>query len=362
MFNILLVDDEPLIRRGLRTIINRNFSNFAIVGEASNGLEALQLLQQNNVDVVISDIRMPFKDGIELVKDIHENYPYIFTIIISGYNDFEYAKQAIKYKVYEYLLKPIDTKEFIDLMKKLELELQNQITHENNKNYLNLHITGNISSLFIIVHEKDLLLNIKLMNKQKVSNIIDSIFTHVKDNNMSLFSVQQFTLELMSMICNELSSLFGNGDITSYIVGSYAKSLQIQNSFESILSWFVHNILLIIDNMKNQKDCITEDETISKIKKYIKDNYYENITLNTLSEKFFLNPSYLSDLFKSETGENFLDFLTKIRIEKSLELMKDRELKIYEIAQMVGYNSEKHFHRTFKKITNLTPGDYRRSM
>lgn len=98
---------------------------------------------------------------------------------------------------------------------------------------------------------------------------------------------------------------------------------------------------------------------IDNIKKYINENYGEAINLNMLAEITYVHPIYLSSLFKEKTGENFIEYLTKIRVERSKALLKDMSLRISDVSRLVGYESPKHYSKLFKEITGETPKDYR---
>lgn len=111
MMNVLIVDDEELLRKGLRTLVSWEKFGCRVVGEASNGVEALEFINGNEVHIVITDIRMPVMDGLELMKEIYSRYQHIKVIIVSGYADFAYAKTAIQYNACCYVLKPIDEDE-----------------------------------------------------------------------------------------------------------------------------------------------------------------------------------------------------------------------------------------------------------
>lgn len=127
MINILIVDDEPFIRQGLKILINWNFYGYNIIGEASNGNEAIKFVEKNKVDLIISDIKMPGIDGLGLVKNIYEKYNRkIKCIMLSGYYEFEYAKKAIKYGVKEYILKPIEREELIGILISLKEEYEKE--------------------------------------------------------------------------------------------------------------------------------------------------------------------------------------------------------------------------------------------
>jgi two-component system response regulator YesN len=119
MYKILVVDDEPPFIRSVVRVIEKNTSGFQVCDFAYNGKEALEKIHKNRPDVVITDIKMPIMDGIELIKNINRNYPDIQTVILSGYQDFEYAKQALKARAVDYLLKPIEPKQITKLMESI---------------------------------------------------------------------------------------------------------------------------------------------------------------------------------------------------------------------------------------------------
>lgn len=120
---IVVAEDEVLLLKNITKKISSVSPDFEIVGEAYNGKEALQLVESLNPDIVFTDIRMPVMDGLTLAKHLHESYPEIFTVIISGYDDFEYARQALCHRVYDYLLKPLK----IEPLKSLLFELQGKV-------------------------------------------------------------------------------------------------------------------------------------------------------------------------------------------------------------------------------------------
>ncbi len=145
MYRVLLVDDEVLVREAISENIRWDDLGYELAGNCQNGKEAIEFLEKNSVDVVLTDICMPFVDGMELSEFIYKNYTNINIIIFSGYDDFEYAKKAIKYNVEEYLLKPVtaselskvltDLKEKMD-SKKMEAEKYIRLYESYNKNKL----------------------------------------------------------------------------------------------------------------------------------------------------------------------------------------------------------------------------------
>lgn len=124
MFKVLLADDEDAIRMGLKTIISRMGFEFSEIVEASNGREAIHILESFEADIIITDIRMPHVDGLELIEWVTANKKVMPAfIILSGYDDFSYAKKAIQYGVKEYLLKPVSKEEIARVLGNITQQL-----------------------------------------------------------------------------------------------------------------------------------------------------------------------------------------------------------------------------------------------
>ncbi len=244
MFHLLIVDDEKIVADGLAKYIKWEDLGFNVVGIANNFEQAVQVLTKEKVHVLLSDIIMEGKSGLELIEYAIQINKDIKCIILSGHEDFSFAKSAIKLGVYDYLVKPIDFDELETLFKKI---------------YTSLNI---------------------LKNNQ--DNILEKTYT--------------------------------------------------ENS-EGII--------------------------INKIKEYIHNNYNKNINLNQLAEIAYVHPTYLSILFKKKTCQNFTEYLTKLRIERAKEFLDDISLRISDVSYKVGYDSPKHFSKTFKEITGITPKEYR---
>ena len=118
-YQVLLVDDEHFLRQSIRRMFEKDADDFRIVAEAADGTEALKQLSQHDIQVVITDIRMPVMDGLKLTERIQALYPDILTVILTGYADFTYAQQAIRYGVSDYLLKPVNTEDMENTLAKL---------------------------------------------------------------------------------------------------------------------------------------------------------------------------------------------------------------------------------------------------
>jgi len=125
-YNVLLADDEYMLRQSLSRKIKEADKSFRIVAECAEGRSAFEEIKKGNIQVVFTDIRMPETNGLELARLIHENYPDILTVILTGYADFKYAQEAIRQDVFDYLLKPVSEEDLSAVLEKLSLRLQQQ--------------------------------------------------------------------------------------------------------------------------------------------------------------------------------------------------------------------------------------------
>ena len=141
MMKVMLVDDEPFIMQGLSVLIDWEALGYEIVKMASNGGEAYEYLKKENVDLVIADISMPVMSGLELLKRIREeDISDAYFVILSGYNDFNYAQQAIRYSCMDYLLKPIDKSQLTDILKRAAKEREEKLLEESRQGVRRGHL------------------------------------------------------------------------------------------------------------------------------------------------------------------------------------------------------------------------------
>ncbi len=132
LYRIILVDDEEEVRKSIIKKIDWKDAGFQVVGDAENGQEAMEVVEALEPDVVLTDVRMPYMDGLTLAEWVRQNYPSIKIIIFSGFDDFEYAKQAIRLNVIEYILKPVNVEELTAILKKIKNSLDEEIAQKRN--------------------------------------------------------------------------------------------------------------------------------------------------------------------------------------------------------------------------------------
>ena len=147
MYRLLLVDDESEIREGLQEVVDFASYGFEVVGEAANGLEALQACERLAPDLVVTDIRMPLMDGLTMCQRVQKALPTTRFMILSGYDDFEYARQAIRMNCLGYLLKPISSTEFREMLAQARVKLDEEFAQRRDLNRLREHFRTSLPYL-----------------------------------------------------------------------------------------------------------------------------------------------------------------------------------------------------------------------
>lgn len=359
MMNVVIVDDEKIIRDGLRDVVDWKSLNLNVVFCACNGKEALDYISDNPVDILLTDIRMPKIDGLELLHFLSELPDPPVSIILSGFSDFRYAQRAIKYGILNYLLKPIRPQELHDTLKSAaEKRALRTVCAPDTEQYAK-YLTEDRASVY---------------------NFCDAIAN----------AVSQSDLQSAENLCGELRDLFLNGQYAVELfrkhvfrciyqcvqASEYSLGIDI-NYFDNLISFeqlsaagshqevFLH----LTQHIKNICICINEAQAargkkvVSEAVSIIAHRYGdENLSIASIADKLGLTPNYLSALFKRQTGHSFSEHLERCRMEKAKLLLSDVRYKVYEVAAMVGYGDTRHFGKTFKANFGQTPLDFRNTV
>jgi two-component system response regulator YesN len=147
MYKVIIVDDEAVVRNGLKNTINWSEHGFELIGDYANGREAWEAVEQHKPELIISDISMPFMDGLELAGLVSAQFPYIKMIILTGYDEFEYAQQAIRLKVSDFVLKPITAQEIRKLLDRVRAEMDEETKHREDIGRLNSQLSQSLPLL-----------------------------------------------------------------------------------------------------------------------------------------------------------------------------------------------------------------------
>ncbi|WP_058301108.1 response regulator transcription factor [Gorillibacterium timonense] len=505
---ILIADDEPLVRIGLKSVIDWKGNGMEIVGEAADGAETLEQISSLSPDVVFLDIKMPKKDGIAVMKEMRQLGSTAKVIILSSFDDIAYVKEAMKLGAVDYFHKPaMNEEEITAVLKELQSEAtqggfspkQPRADHPASSKADDLRegLRGNSGVMRRSSHLKEagiyvLLFSIKhygtvikrypheqphilpdtvdnivaeVLGKEKETEYlrIDDRVSAVLISNSELKSllaslnrvnglVQTLTTALKRFV--NVDAVFGISDWFSSFGGLETGYAQAQTALEQAFympepSVFYFHFCKPVDpssleqsdvllasmknalregNFKKFKEilerwqklverarCLNEQEArkvyegllfmlderkpdaeaagtgetfaelsasfnrvierataekdsselklysllIRNVIRYLQEHYTEDLSLKLLAEQFQVSPNYVSRLFKQEVGRGIFEYINEIRIEKAKALLKDYRYKIYEIAEMVGFNSQTHFSTVFQRLTGVSPKEYR---
>lgn len=398
MWKLLIADDEPKIRRGIENILNWNEFNIDIVGEAEDGELALEAIQEKKPDIILLDINMPFLNGLNLLQRLKEINNKSIVIIISGYDDFSYAQKALKFNVFDYILKPVNKKNMEDIITKATYKL-NEIEKENKYlQWINKQVTENIDVLkktFFSewlnnkLSDDEILREMEFFNIDFGNNIGVMVIKLVDKLNIEIIDKKWNTELLEFAIANLLNDKFKESNV-KFIFTDDKKNIILVSKIDDMFEWITlgnqleveiskylkcnviieqanlsSGILKIKDVYLNIRNSINEKKKFSTIAllaiKYIEENYYSNdLNINDVSDKLEVTSSYLSKLLKKETGSSFIEYLTNMRIKKAMYIMEDPIIKIYDVAELVGYSNQHYFCRAFKKVVGFSPTEYKR--
>lgn len=397
MYNVLIVDDDSIICAGLQKLIEWEAYGFVARDIALNGMEALEKLDKAAYDLIITDVRMPKLDGIELIKAVNQrNYPSK-VIILSGYRDFEYAQTALEFGVKKYILKPVNEKILIsaitDIKNEIDESIRQKLVLDESKTILrekailelfksqdkhpviykklknmNIDPEGKVFQVCIIAPARkeegeDIL---AFVIKKAVEEIIDKYSAgYVADMGSSkiavLFCRGAGTDSPVRAICEEIVDYVNKctRNIVNISIGNEATEYKwISQSFHEAASI---NSDYFLDSNRHilSYDDILNSGTIESIIKYVRENCCEKLTLQSISNKFFFNPAYVGRIFKNHTGMKFNDFLIECKMEKAVRMLENSKSRVSDIALKVGYTDYDHFCKVFRSKMGCTPSEYK---
>ena len=407
---VFLVDDEIVIREGIRESFPWEDTPYSLVGEAPDGEMALPIIRDTNPDIVITDIKMPFMDGLELCRELKSQMPWIGIIVLSGYDEFEYARQCIKLGVREYLLKPINSADLREALDKVSAQLKEErktLEHaaslrarmEDGGKFLKEKLIGSLFSDEAVPEDSyDVIKQLR-----SIGCPVPAPFYVVIDAAFSPTGTGQEAASLLAEssggIVNASASRTGTrllvlGDTAEDAeerAYAFATSLsqeleraqckdirvgigEIVDNPEKIYQSFkaARHIRHLLAERKDERAVIlgvremgeVSDEkvpsVISEAKLYMSQNYSNaNLILQDVAKVVNMSKSRFSTVFSQTTGQSFTEYLIYLRLGKAKELLKSSNLKSSQIATEIGYNDSHYFSYIFKKNVGMTPSEYR---
>ncbi|MCR4694385.1 MAG: response regulator [Pseudobutyrivibrio sp.] len=361
MYKAVIIDDEPWTRNVIKSLGQWERLGIEIVGEASDGEMGWSLIKNIYPDIVITDVRMPHLSGLDLIQLIRAESMKASVIVISGYDDYDYVRQALKLGVADYLLKPIKPEE-------LNRQLENCITLlENNATLPQLKVDADFppdewGKEYQKILEK-LEIQLQLGASKDVLTLLNHLqaFVQEKEGNTPAKFIQigiYYALlgVLQKYILNigfTKKDIFQNTDST-YVFNRDSKLEEIIIFFQKLYS----QTLQYVDEHTKKKNRLDTDSVC----RYLKEHYTDGITLEGVADHFHISKEYLSKMFKNDQQIGFTDYVLKLRMERAKELITVYHAPLKEVGAIVGYIDQAHFYKNFKKYYGITPGEMRESL
>lgn len=384
MTKILFVDDDAIARRNIWTKIDWKSYDWELIYTAKDAVDALDFMKQNQPDIILSDIKMPIMDGIQMAMVARNYYPDIKYIFISGYKEFEYAKQALKLNAVDYLDKPLETKQLVQVLKEAE-RLSREAKRNNDilrdkypflqRHYLSQLMYQHFREIDASVFKT---FDINLSNGYGIAGYLQ-ICTEggspetdrAEKLGCYLSSVYEGSF-FISTGANQIfliytcSNVENEADFKERIKKMERQAQQYMKEGETLVFHYgtmirnLNELYVSYESILKSIDMDTNN-LLAKVKSYLNQNYFaEDLSLTQIAEYFHVNHCYLTSIFKEKYGINLYDYLIQTRMKKAGELVCSTNKKVYEIAEEVGYKNSRYFSVVFKKYFGCTVLEYRK--
>ncbi|MBP1965501.1 response regulator transcription factor [Paenibacillus aceris] len=392
MWNMLVVEDESIVRVGLRYMVNWESLGVFWKAEASNGEEALRVMETGEIHFVVTDIRMPGMDGLELARQIKLRYPLVQIIFLSSYDDFSYAKEAIRLGAIDFLHKPtMDEDEIAEVLRKTVSTLEETVqtakppyvTEDDRNQYL-------LSLLDVYTFPQSPLISEFETYDDKQGYWLTVIrkrgdaMTDASDAEHLRFLSLQYMVD--EIVTKDWGGVVFHRHYREIIWIAPAspraaaiKEVEKNKYLESVRQKLLHLLSVsIVYSISSPYEHITDlpkaymesllrlpvneqsDNLIVRMAKEMVDRcLLEDITLIKVAADIHVSSGYLSRVFLKEVGENFSDYVIRNKLEYAQKLLRQTNKKVYEIAADIGYMNPHYFSKLFKERFGIPPLEYR---
>ena len=395
MWKVFIADDEPKIRKGLKKLVESFSEQFRVSAEAEDGQTALEYVSAELPDIMLVDICMPRLNGLDFIEKIREKSVNSIIIIVTGHDEFELARRAVELPVFDYVLKPVDHRQLAVVMEKAASELEkrrnkndllkwaekNLSSHrprlfqefmeewlacemsceefEQRRAFLSLQVSSEVSLIGIRVEERFIGVTLQDFKENKISRmaalrLLDQNFEefgpflHFTDQQENLYYV-------LKKICPaEFCTLIKRKIKEQLNLHTYCECIRCTFDYEEFPNQY-EKIRMQLENYNHARPFMR------KLSLFLEETYMDqDLSLDKAASYMAMSTGYVTRLLKQHTGYSFTEFTNRFRICKAINLLSNPEKKIFEIADAVGYSSQHYFSRTFKRVTGMSPEDFRR--
>ncbi len=359
-YKVVIIDDEPWTREVIKTLADLDTLGLEVAGEASDGEYGLELIRLTAPDIILTDVKMPHMNGIELIDRLRKESNDTPVIFISGYDDYAFIRSALKLEAVDYLLKPIKQEELnLQLSNCVKLLEGKREERSDNKSFELGFLDADWAGSFYALRDNLLsALNSSDINimKQKCEEILQLVTDNAgemltKGNLVCIYYTLMNTLETFILSRDLLPREVLKNNNASFVFSRDCSPKEMMDYIENlycIAFWRIQEY----NRNRNRLD-------ISKIKRYMEEHYTEGITLELTASTYYVSKEYLSKAFKTACGKGFMEYLTELRMERAKELILCYKVPLKEVGELVGYVDQAHFYKSFKKYFGKTPGEIR---
>ncbi|WP_088835000.1 response regulator [Paenibacillus tyrfis] len=336
--HVVVVEDEPMIRLGLARMVERYGTGGIRVTVLANGEEAAALIRETPPDLVLTDIRMPRMDGLELCRIISETRPSVKTVVISGYGEFAYAQKCLTYGVKEYLLKPVTPGELYSVLDRVLKPAQADAPSISEYEQW-------LDSLEEAIWSAD-------------PDAAAACWTEGKDRYFEAHALPERMNAAVNDVLRLLVKRLNARDIFLFPEPLERRSFRARQEALAFLEEEIFKLSGLLQTYRggNLKNVWEE------AKAYIDEHLATDISLEEVAGKVGLAPTYFSHLFKKSTNETFVQYRIRKRMEMAKRLLEIPHYKVIDVSMAVGYQSYPHFSILFKKAVGCSPSEYRQSI
>lgn len=357
----VIIDDEPWTRKVIQSLGEWEALGIELVGEASDGETGLELVHQVMPDIVITDVRMPRLNGIDLIALLRREHNTAQVLVISGYDDYAYIRSALQLDVTDYLLKPIKPDELNRQLQRCKERMHTPQSMPEQTVSIGFwakgwepeceELFGRIKSALRGSDCPAALAGVEALRKKLAMHVGRAPARGVLIGcYYALISQLQQYIEDAGYT---VLSLFG--DRETNFVFSHESTAEDLFAFVAALYRDAMSAVAARGSERGKLD-------IGAIRRYVDAHYTESITLEETARQFFVSKEYLSKLFKQTFGIGFAEHLTALRMQQAKELLACESLSLKEIGAKVGYYDQAHFYKTFHKFYGITPGEMRQAL
>ncbi|WP_077065026.1 response regulator [Gracilibacillus massiliensis] len=390
-WKVLIADDEFIIRDGVRSSVNWSDYGMEVIAEAEDGEEAVELALEHEIDILLIDLNMPIMNGITAMKRIKEILPECRMVVISGYDDFRYAQEAIRLQVEDYLLKPVNPDKLVEILveikqqleiKKQEEDYLHQASSQVKKNHEQLRqrffhdwiegrleeseVAGQLQFLNLPHDPPTSFIMLKWAEGEAEHNLLEEA-----DRQQQLQAIKELLDEVMTDYLHAIFiedahfiTLFLWKEVRSDVTIEIEERVMEQLNQRLYSKYIPLDATNITVQYKETKQELNQYMRLSPLVKqslqYIRKHYRDpDVTLETIAASLHVSTVYLSRMIKQELGKSYVQILTHMRLRAAKELLQTTDLSIREVAERVGYDSQHYFSTAFRKSVGITPKQYK---